>query len=250
LQLELLLKKLRGKDYRSAYRAIPKLRGRDSSLIAAYKPKDEQRRFQFEVAGIVMREGIEGLARHWPRLGIDEQRRVLLHEISQFWDEWADAGTVELAIAALEEPDDKVRGYALLCARAAVNSEKTRAWVTPERRARITHALVRAMARYDERPTELFWADRYVELVGLTANAADGPVLELLERLRAFAGASRRTVVEKLDPDNLPYPYPRDPKDWPPGLPKPGYRVSSLGTGLLDIEILETSLKRIRARKP
>jgi hypothetical protein len=40
-----------------------------------------------------------------------------------------------------------------------------------------------------------------------------------------------------------------NPKDWPPGLPKPGHRVWSLGTGLLEIEILETALKRIRARK-
>jgi len=131
-----------------------------------------------------MREGTAGLARRWHSLGTAEQRRTLLHEIAQFWDEWADEGTVELAIAALEEPDD-MRGYALLCAKAAFQSNKTIPC-----------------------PKELFWAD-------------------------------------KLDPDNLPYPY---PANFPADLIKPGFRVSSLGTGLLDIEVLETALKRICAR--
>lgn len=243
MQLEQLLKKLRGKDYRSACRAIPKLRGLGEAVLLPDKPKDEQRRFQFELANIVVHEGIEGLARKWLRLGTPEQRRTLLHEISQFWQEWAGEGAVELAIAALEEPDDKVRGYAVLCARAAVQRER----ITPAQRARITQALVRAMARYNERPMELFWLDRYVELLGFTADASDELVLARLERLRAFAGAPRRTTVEKLDPNNLPYPY---PKNFPEGVIKPGYRVSSLGTGLLDIEILETALKRIRARAP
>jgi len=253
LQLEQLLKKLRGKDHRSAYRAIPQLRrlndGSLAATVASYKPKDEQRRFQFELAGIVLTEGIAGLARRWLHLGAAEQRRVLLQEISQFWNEWSDEGTVELAIAALDEPDDKVRGYALICMKTAVSAETTHAFITPERRARITQALIRTMARHDERPLGLFWLEKYVELLGLTASASDESVLARLEQLRAFAGASRRSVVEKLDPDDLPHPYPKDPKDWPPGLPKPGYRVWSLGTGLLEIEILETALKRIRARK-
>jgi hypothetical protein len=74
-------------------------------------------------------------------------------------------------------------------------------------------------------------------------------VIERLERLRPFAGESRRTVVEKLDPENMPDPYPKDPKDWPAGLPKPGYRVWDVGTGLMEIKVLETALKRIRARR-
>jgi len=254
LQLEQLLKKIRSKDHRSAYRAIAQLRApHDASLIdvvGSYKPKDEQRRFQYELAGIVLREGTAGLARRWLELGTDEQRRVLLQEISQYWDEWADQGTVDLAIAALDERDDKVRGYALICAKTALESDKAVGWVTPERRARITEALVRAMARHEERPIALFWLERYVELLGLTANASDAAVLGRLERLRAFAGASRRTTMEKLDPDNLPYPYPKDPKDWPPDLPKPVYRVMDRGTGLLEIKTLETALRRIRARKP
>lgn len=250
MQLERLLKKIRGNDHRSAYRAIAQLRApHDAALIdvvASYKPKDEQRRFQFELAGIVLREGTAGLARRWLTLGTEEQRRVLLHEISQFWSEWASEGAVELAIAALDERDDKVRGYALLCTTAAATMESTRAFITPERRTRVTQALVRAMARHDERPLGLFWLEKYVELLGLVGDAS---VLERLEKLRSVSGASRRTTVEKLDPDNLPDPYPKDPKDWPAGLPKPGYRVWDRGTGLLEIKVLETALKRIRARK-
>jgi hypothetical protein len=138
LQLEALLQKVRGKDYRSAYRAILKLRGADASLLDNRKPKDEQRRFQFEVARIVMRNGIDGLAPRWLTLGNDQQRRVLLHEIAQYWDEWDDPGTIELAIAALGEPDEKVRGYALICAKAALESR----WIRPAQRVRIAQALV------------------------------------------------------------------------------------------------------------
>jgi len=43
--------------------------------VASYKPKDEQRRFQYELAGIVLREGTQGLARRcrWPE---DHSRNV------------------------------------------------------------------------------------------------------------------------------------------------------------------------------
>ena len=207
MQLEALLKKVRSQDHRSAYRAILKLRGADASLLDNRKPKDEQRRFQFEVARIVMCDGIQGLAQRWLSLGTDEQRRVLLHEIAQYWDEWDDPGTIELAIAALGEPDDKVRGYALICAKAAVESR----WITPAHRARIARELVRAMAQHEERPLDLLWLDKYVELLGLVG---DDSVLDRLERL----------------------------------LPVPGYRVSNRGTGLLEITVLETAIRRIRAR--
>jgi len=247
--VEKLLTKLRGKDHRAAYRAIPALcRLNDASLaaiVASYKPKDEQRRFQLELARVALSGGMQALAREWLRLGTDEQRRNLLSEISQYWKEWDGEGSVELAIAALEEPEDKTRGYALLCVMAALQFSN----VTAQQRARITAALVRAMARHEERPLGLFWLERYVELLGLTANACDADVLERLERLRAFAGASRRSTMEKLDPDNLPFPYPKDPKDWPRELPKPVYRVLDTGTGLLEIKTLETALTRIRARK-
>jgi len=240
--VEKLLAKLRGKDYRPAYRAIPQLcRLDDGSLagiIAAYKPKDDQRRFQYELARIALAEGIGGLTKQWLRLGSAEQRRVLLQEIGPEWDhEWK----VEIAIAALEEPDDKVRGYAVLCARDAAQHAK----ITSEQRARITQALVRAMARHNERPMELFWIEKYVELLGLTASASDELVIARLERLRPFSGASRRTVFEKLDPDNLP---------WPDNVlaEKKGVRlvmsVWDLGTGLLEIKLLESALKQIRAR--
>jgi len=146
--VEKLLAKLRGKNDRAAYGAIPQLLKLDdgslAALVASYKPKDEQRRFQFELARIALGEGIAGLTKQWLRLGTDEQRRVLLQEIGPDWDhEWQ----VEIAIAALEEPDDKVRGYAVLCARDAAQHRK----IAPEQRARITQALVRAMARHNER---------------------------------------------------------------------------------------------------
>jgi len=239
LQLDRLLKKIRGNDARAAYRAIAQLRfphdASAAAIVAAYKPKDEQRRFQFELAGIVLREGTLGLAGRWFGLGNEEQRRHLLQEIEQFLHEWESEGIVELAIAALDEPNDKVRGYALLCTRAVLTMQGTAKFVTPERRARITLALVRAIARHDERPLGLFWLEKYVELLG---RVGDESVLERLEKLRAVAGASRRTTVEKLDPIDLP-----------PGVPVPVARVWDRGTGLLEIEILETALKRIRARK-
>src|SRR5687768_4482015 len=169
--VEKLLTKLRGKDYRAAYRAIPQLcRLNDKSLaavVASYKPKDEQRRFQLELARIALAEGIGGLTRQWLRLGTEEQRRVLLQEIGP---EWGDEWMVEIAIAALEEQNDKVRGYAVLCAKLAVEGNSV---ISAERRGRITQALVRAMARHNERPLELFWLEKYVELLGLTANASD-----------------------------------------------------------------------------
>jgi hypothetical protein len=241
--VEKLLTKLRGKDYRAAYRAIPQLcRLNDGSLaavVAAYKPKDEQRRFQLELARIALAEGIAGLTNQWLRLGTEEQRRVLLQELGPEWD---DAWTVEIAIAALEEANDKVRGYAVLCTLDVAGRNA----VSPVQRTRITRALVRAMARHHERPLELFWLEKYVELLGLTANASDELVIARLERLRPFAGASRRTVTERLDPDNLPFGS-REVAE-KKGVPLPVARVWSLGTGLLEIEILETALKRIRAR--
>lgn len=243
--LEKLLTKLRGKDHRAAYRAIPALcRLNDASLAAivgSYKPKDEQRRFQLELARIALGGGIQALAREWLRLGTDEQRRNLLSEISQYWKEWDGEGSVELAIAALEEPEDKTRGYALLCVMAALHFSN----VSAEQRARVTRALVRTMARHEERPLGLFWLVKYVELLGMTASASDGDALTQLERLRPFSGASRRTVFEKLDPDNLP---------WPDNIlaEKKGVRlvasVWDLGTGLLEIKVLETALRQIRAR--
>jgi hypothetical protein len=239
--IEKLLAKLRGKDYRAAYRAIPQLRKLDdgslAGVVATYKPKDDQRRFQLDLARIALAEGIVGLTKQWLRLGSAEQRRVLLQEIGPDWEhEWQ----VEMAIAALEEPDDKVRGYAVLLAKRA-----TQRGISADQGARITQRLVHAMARHDEHPKQLFWLEYYVELLGLTANASDQAVIERLERLRPFSGASRRTVFEKLDPDNLP---------WPSSVlaEKKGVRplmtVWDLGTGLLEIRILESALKQIRAR--
>src|SRR6185295_10387424 len=193
--VEKLLAKLRGKDYRPAYRAIPQLcRLDDGSLaavVASYKPQDEQRRFQFELARIALADGIGGLTRQWLQIGAEEQRRILLQELGP---EWGDEWRVEIAIAALEEPNDKVRGYAVLCALEVAR----RAALSADQRARITPALMRPMARYDERPKQLFWLEYYVELLGLTASASDQAVIAQLEGLRRFAGASRRTVPEKL----------------------------------------------------
>jgi hypothetical protein len=243
--VEKLLTKLRSKNDRAAYGAIPQLLKLDdgtlAALVASYKPKDEQRRFQFEVARIALAEGIRGLTARWLSLGTEEQRRVLLQEIGPGWgDEWV----VEIAIAALEEPDDKVRGYAVLCAKNAIAGKSV---ISADQRARITQGLVRAMARHNERPLELFWLPWYVELLGLTADASDELVIARLERLRPFSGASRRTVFEKLDPDNLPWPHNVLAE-------KKGVRVvatvSYLSTGLLEIELLETALRQIRARKP
>jgi hypothetical protein len=239
--VEKLLAKLRGKNDRAAYRAIPQLRKLDdgslAGIVTSYKPKDDQRRFQLEVARIALVEGIAGLTRQWLRLGSAEQRCVLLQEIGPEWEhEWM----VEIAIAALDEPDDKVRGYAVLLAKHAAQRG-----ISADQRARITQGLVRAMARHNEPPLGLFWLERYVELLGMTAEASDELVIARLERLRPLSGASRRAVPEKLDPDNLP---------WPTSVlaekkgVRPVTRIWDLGTGLLEIEILEAALKQIRAR--
>lgn len=242
--IEKLLTKLRGKDYRAAYRAIPQLRKLDdgslAGVVASYKPKDEQRRFQLEVARIALAEGLSGLTTQWLRLGTGEQRTILLQEIGP---EWGEEWVVEIAIAALEEPDDKVRGYAVGLAKGAAERGAS---ISLEQRARITQGLVRAMARHNERPLELLWLKWYVELLGMTAEASDELAIARLERLRPFSGASRRTVFEKLDPDNLP---------WPDKLlaEKKGVRpvmaVWDLGTGLLEIKVLEAALRQIRARR-
>ena len=71
----------------------------------------------------------------------------------------------------------------------------------------------------------------------------------LQKRLRPFSGASRRTFTEKLDPENLPLPWPKRAADIPPGIPVPVATVSDVGTGLLEIKTLETALQRIRSRK-
>ena len=239
--VEKLLAKLRGKNDRAAYGAIPQLLKLDDgslgALVASYKPKDEQRRFQYELARIALTEGIVGLTKQWLRLGSAEQRGVLLQEIGPDWDhEWK----IEIAIAALEEPDDKVRGYAVVLARYAAPQG-----INADQRARMTQGLVRAMARHNERPLELLWLQWYVELLGLTANASDELAIAQLERLRPFSGASRRTAWEKLDPDNLP---------WPTSVlaEKKGVRPMAtlweFGTGLLEIKVLESALKQIRAR--
>jgi hypothetical protein len=239
--VEKLLAKLRGKNDRAAYGAIPQLLKLDdgslAALVASYKPKDEQRRFQYELARIALTEGIVPLTKQWLRLGSAEQRGVLLQEIGPDWDrEWK----IEIAIAALEEPDDKVRGYAVVLAKYAAPQG-----INADQRARMTQGLVRAIARHNERPLELLWLQWYVELLGLTANASDELAIAQLERLRPFSGASRRTAWEKLDPDNLP---------WPTSVlaEKKGVRpVATLwefGTGLLEIKVLESALKQIRAR--
>jgi hypothetical protein len=51
----------------------------------------------------------------------------------------------------------------------------------------------------------------------------------------------------RIAPFRLPFPHPKH--DWPAGLPKPVYRVSDRGTGLLEITLLESALKRIRRRR-
>ena len=239
--VEKLLAKLRSKNDRAAYGAIPQLLKLDdgslAGIIASYKPKDDQRRFQYELARIALTEGIVGLTKQWLRLGSAEQRGVLLQEIGPDWDhEWK----IEIAIAALEEPDDKVRGYAVVLAKYAAPRG-----ISADQRARMTQGLVRAIARHNDRPLELLWLAWYVELLGLTANASDELAIAQLERLRPFSGASRRTAWEKLDPDNLP---------WPTSVlaEKKGVRpVATLwefGTGLLEIKVLESALKQIRAR--
>lgn len=271
-----LPKRLRGKDFRKAVQALAELRNLPPQSAAALVPSidtaSEQQAFQLLVARLLAEFGLRGLAARWRELPSPEWRERLVSEIGQALPLWVDEGTVDVLLAALDDGSDAVgrRAVAALLAclrersererKAATRTLSGRTWldasdrlaamITPRRRAHIAATVTAALDRCAGDPKALTWPDDYIELLGLTACSTDGTALCLLEGFRAAAGETRRGELERLDPDDLPWPTSAiaERKGIPPGTPF--VRIHSVPTGLLDLARLEEAIERIRKRAP
>jgi len=269
-----LSKYLRGGDFRNAVKAVAELRHVDfatgRALIPSLDPVDEQRAFQLLIARLVVEGGVRGLAARWGELPSPAFRERLVSEIGQALDLWADEGTIELFMAALEDPEPSVERNAVValvtCLRELTHKERkamaktlrgkaaidaldqTRSWMTPVRCARVAKAVTAALDRCAGNPKLLTWPDKYIELLGLSARNADQHVIALLEGFRPIAGETRRYETETLDPENLPWSTQvvAEGKGIAPGTQFK--RVWSKPTGLLDLKGLEKAIERIRLR--
>jgi len=270
-----LSKRLRGGDFRHAVEAVAALRRLDPATGAALVPstdtKDEQRAFQLLVARLVAEGGVHGLAARWRDLPSPQWREMLVSEIGQAFHLWVEEGTIELLLAALDDPEDKVarRAVKLLtsCLREPPAKERKKiaktlrgkaaleawdqapAWMTPARRARVAKAVTAALDRCADNPKALTWPEDYIELLGHSPTRTDQRAIALLEGFRKMAGETRRSEFEALDPENLPWPTSilAERKGIPPGTPF--VRVWSIPTGLLDLKGLEDAIERIRRRE-
>lgn len=270
-----LSKKLRGRDFRHAVEALAALRHVDQSTSAGLVPSidtaDEQRAFQLLIARLVTDGGVHAIAARWRELPSPQWREMLVSEIAQAFHLWVNEGTIELFLAALEDPDDNVARRAVkalvyclsetplkerkkiaktLRGKAMLDAwDQAGAWMTPARRARIAKTVSAALERCADNPKELTWADDYIELLGYSATSTDQRAIALLQGFRKMAGETRRSEFEALDPDNLPWPTSilAEKKGIPPGTPF--VRVWSIPTGLLDLAVLEEALARIRRRE-
>lgn len=267
-----LSKRLRGGSFRHAVEAVAALRRLDPSsragLVPSITPEDEQRGFQLLIARLVAEGGVHGLAARWRELPSPQWREMLVSEIGQAFHQWVDEGTIELLLAALDDPEAKVARRAVgpliarlrerpgkerkeiaktLRGKAALEaSDQAAAWMTPGRRARIAKSVTAALERCADNPKALTWPDDYIELLGHSATRADQRALALLEGFRAMAGETRRSEVEALDPESLPSSTSMvaERKGVAPGTRF--VRISSRGTGLLDLRRLEDAIERIR----
>jgi hypothetical protein len=268
-----LARRLRGGDFRRALTAVAELRHLDRVLaahvISSITPADEQRAFQLLIARLVAEGGVRGLAARWSDLPSPQWREKLVSEIGQAIHLWVDEGATELLLAALEDPEvgRQAVGPLIECMRerpekerkqigrtlrgkAAVDAwDKMAAWITPARRTRVANAVTAALDRCAANPKALTWPDKYIELLGLSANRTDQRAISLLEKFREMAGETRRSELETLDPGNLPWPTSEisRKKGVPPGTPS--FRVWSQPTGLLDVKGLEEAIARIRRRE-
>ena len=104
-----LTKRLRGGDFRQAVKAVAELRHLDRAscahLISSIPPGDEQRAFQLLIARLVAESGVHGLAARWSDLPSPQWREMLVSEIGQAVHLWVDEGTIELLLAALDDPE-------------------------------------------------------------------------------------------------------------------------------------------------
>ena len=263
---------LRGDDFRQAVKAVAEVRHLDRSsgarLISAIPPGDEQRAFQRLIARLVTEGGVRELAARWSDLPSPKWREMLVNEIGQAIHRWVDEGTVELLLAALDDPEvgRQAVGSLIECMRERPDKErksmtrtlrgkaaldawdKMAGWITPARRARVASAVIAALERCAGNPKALTWPDKYIELLGHSASRGDQRAFTLLQGFRAMAGETRRSQLETLDPYNLPRATAivAKEKGVPPGTPF--VRVWSRPTGLLDLTGLEEALERIRRR--
>lgn len=268
-----LTKWLRGKELRQAVKAVAELRHLDRAsgahLISSITPGDEQRTFQLLIARLVAEGGVHGLAARWNDLSSPQWRGMLVSEIGQAVHLWVDEGTIELLLAALDDPDvarqavgpliecmrqrpdkERRRMATTLRGKAALDAwDKMALWITPGRRARVANAVTATLDGCGDNPKALMWPDKYIELPGHSANRTDQRAVTVLERLRAMAGETRRSEVETLDPDNLPWPTSAIAKKKGTPSGTPFVRVWSRPTGLLDLEGLEAAIERIRRRE-
>ena len=268
-------KRLRGSNFRHAVEAVAALRHLDAAeragLVPTTGPKDEQRAFQFHIARIVAQGGVREVAARWDELRPAHWREELVTEIGQAFHLWVDEGTMEVLIAALEDADPHVArrapGPLIECVRERSEKERrqwrktirgnaalqaydqARAWITPVRRGRVARAATATIERHvPAAHGVVIWPERYIELLGLTADRGDARAIAVLESIRPLAGEPRRSQVERLDPHNLPWPTSllAAKKGIPPGTPI--VRVWSVPTGLLDLKVLEEAIERIRRR--
>jgi hypothetical protein len=239
-----LLKAIRGKDYRAAFKAIAALRGAPRDL-SQEKAKDEQRAFQLGVARLVAERGVAGLAAGWAGLGPAPWRAALISEIGQFCGLWAEEALVDVALAALEDESREVQAQAVWTLLGWLRGAPAmQDWITRERRARLTRAYGTML--WNNRKERYVVLAQIVESLGYTARASDAGIIDMLEALRPQSGESHAVSYEKLDESTLDWRTRQvaERKKVDPASIK--LRISYTPTGLLDARVLEGALRRIR----
>jgi hypothetical protein len=260
---QLLLKTLRGNNFRRALKAIAELGASSDaatvSAVAQTVAPDEQRDFQVRVAAVVMQKGIKGLVDEWTTLGDTKWRAELISEIGQFVDLWVDKNIIELVIVALNDSDRPVQVKAVwtLLAYVTETSDKKKrtvesksqmrfldgaatvcGWITPEQRSRITQALSVMLKRHRQTPYPVL--PQIVEALGYTACKKNREVIEQLEGLCNFAGEPYRISYETVNASN--YAWFEKLVTAKKGIaPEQITRIIHAPTGLLDRKLLEAA---------
>jgi hypothetical protein len=268
---QLLLKTLRGNNFRRALKAIAELRASSDtallSAIAQAAAPDEQRKFQVRVATVVLQNGIKGLVDEWSTLGNSTWRADLISELGQFVDLWVDKDIIELVLVALSDPDREVQVKAvwtlLAYLREPSKKEKgavksvsqrrfldgaatVRGWITAAQRSRMTQALSVMLERHRQTPYPVL--PQIVEALGYTACKKNQATIELLEALCSDAGEPYRVSYETVDAANFAW-FEKLVTERKRIAPKQITRIIYTPTGLLDKKLLEAALTRIRSHE-
>jgi len=268
---QLLLKTLRGNDFRRALKAIAELRASSdaatASPVAHAAAPDAQREFQIRVAELVLQKGIKGLVDEWATLGDAKWRAELIGEIGQFVDLWVDKDVIELVLASLNDPDRQVQVKAvwtlLAYLREPSDKEKgavksasqrqfldgaatVRGWITTAQRSHITQALTVMLERHCREPYSVL--PQIVEALGYTASKKNQAAIELLEALRKDAGEPHCVSYENVDSENFAW-FEKLVTARKGIAPEQITRIIHTPTGLLDRKLLETALTRIKSRE-